>query len=190
MLRIACILLTFTVASSVLAAPKTKNANEEFNRGLRLMKTIEAPLRAGKLKPEQMKTVQEVEAAYKSALELAPNHGRAHISLGMLYRFTNRFGEAIPHLERGMTLKEGSADWQIAAGTLTDVYFFQNKPQPAIPILEKLIKYKPKDAQVHYQLGIANYYAGKPEPAKKALNQALAIDPSHADAKKLLSAIN
>ncbi|MEO1482809.1 MAG: tetratricopeptide repeat protein [Myxococcota bacterium] len=181
-------LLTFSLLLAVEAEPKT--ANEHYNEGLRKLRTIEGPLRAGKLSPEQLTVAQGAETDFRTALKLAPNHGRAHINLAMLYRFTNRFQEAIPHLKRGMTLKEGSKDWLSAAGTLVDVYFNQNKPKPAIPVLEKIVKYEKKDAQVHYQLGIAHYYAGSKGKAKKWLKKALAIDPSHQQAQTLLNTIN
>ncbi|WP_115720231.1 tetratricopeptide repeat protein [Gallaecimonas mangrovi] len=55
------------------------------------------------------------EAAYRYAIQADPDFGRANIMMGMLYNQTNRHVTAIPYLEKGLQLPQGSNDWMIAA---------------------------------------------------------------------------
>ncbi len=87
--------------------------------------------------------------------------------LGMLCNFTGNYKRAIPHLQKGMELPPDSRDWWIAADTLVNVYFNQNQPGPARPVLEKLVEDK----------------------AKHEFTRALELDPNHADAKAKLAAL-
>lgn len=171
--------------SSAQAAPK--DANAQFNYGLALMTSIEPQLRSGQLNDDDRKVVAEADKQLELAVKLAPNHGRAHIMLGMLCNFTKQYERAIPHLRKGMQLPKESADWYAAADTLVNVYFNQNKPVPAIPVLEQIVKQRPNEASGHYKLGLSYMFTGKRDKAKTELERALEIQPDHADAKTQLA---
>jgi tetratricopeptide (TPR) repeat protein len=131
--------------------------------------------------------VAEADKAYEAALKLAPNHGRAHIMLGMLCNFTGNYKRAIPHLEKGLELPRESRDWWIAADTLVNVYFNQNQPGPARPVLEKLVEVRPDDVSGHYKLGLVYFFANEKDKAKREFARTLELDPSHGDAKAKLA---
>src|SRR5574337_1848068 len=135
-----------------------KDANAQYNLGLALMQSIEPQLRAGKLSPDDKKVAAEADKAYEHALKLAPNHGRAHVMLGMLCNFTHAYDRAVPHLEKGMELPKESQDWWSAADTLVNVYFNQNKPAPARPILEQIVAVRPDEVSGHYKLGLVYFF--------------------------------
>lgn len=59
--------------------------------------------------------VEESEKAYLEVILKNRNHGRANIMLGTLYNQQGKYSIAESFLEKGMELKEGSADWMIAA---------------------------------------------------------------------------
>src|SRR5688572_18115715 len=87
------------------------DANDHYNRGLGLMKSIQGPLTSMKLDAKAKKVAADAETSLKNALELADNHGRAHIMLGMLYRYTGVPKKGLPHFKRGMELPPDSDDW-------------------------------------------------------------------------------
>ncbi|MFO0722727.1 MAG: tetratricopeptide repeat protein [Myxococcota bacterium] len=192
-------LLLLASASPALASPlddaraaakaHPKDANVQYDFGLALMKEIEVDLRNGKLSAPEKKLAAESEKAYLRALELAPDHGRAHIMLGMLYNFTAQYEKATPHLVRGMTLPKGSQDWWIAADTLVNVYFNQSQPAPAAPILEQIVEARPKDAGAHYKLGLAYLFTGRKPQAAQEFKRTLELEPDHGGAKKQLAAL-
>lgn len=169
------------------AAPK--DANAQYNLGLTLMRSIEPQLRAGQLSPADKKVAAEADKAYERALKLAPTHGRAHIMLGMLCNFTGAYKRAVPHLEKGMELPRDSQDWWIAADTLVNVYFNQNQPAPARPVLEQIVEVKPNEPSGHYKLGLVYFFAQEKDKAKREFSRVLELDPSHADAKAKLAAL-
>ena len=173
--------------TSAKASPK--DANAQFNLGLALMSSIEPQLRAGQLSPADKKIVAEADKAYEAAIKLAPNHGRAHIMLGMLCNFTGDYKRATPHLQKGMELPPESRDWWIAADTLVNVYFNQNQPSPARPVLEKLVEVRPDDVSAHYKLGLVYFFTKENDKAKREFARTLELDPSHADAKAKLAAL-
>lgn len=175
-------------ATGTVTAEPGADPNELYNRGLRAMQSIEGPLRGGRsLSASQQQTAREAEQSFLQAIELAPSHGRAHIMLGMLYDFTDRDDEAVPHLERGMTLPEGSRDWTIAASTRVGIYFGKQEPAPAIPVLEKLVEHNPNDTFEIYRLGLAHGTVGDNAKARQYYQRVLSIDPNHRDARVQLN---
>lgn len=196
MIRLALAALLFFPALSnaatldearTAAESAPKDANAQFNYGLALMTSIEPQLRSGQLSDDDRKTVAQADKSLETAIKLAPNHGRAHITLGMLCNFTKQYDRAIPHLRKGMQLPKESADWYAAADTLVNVYFNQNKPVPAVPVLEQIVKQRPDEASGHYKLGLSYMFTGKRDKAKAELSRALEIQPDHADAKAQLA---
>ncbi|MBC7794597.1 MAG: tetratricopeptide repeat protein [Clostridia bacterium] len=175
--------------SRVAADAAPKDANAQFNYGLALMTSIEPQLRSGQLEDDDKKVAAEADKAYERAIKVAPNHGRAQIMLGMLCNFTKQYERAIPHLRKGMQLPKDSSDWFIAADTLINVYFNQNKPAPAVPVLEQIVKQRPSDANAHYKLGLAYMFTQKRERAKTELERTLELQPDHADARKQLATL-
>jgi tetratricopeptide (TPR) repeat protein len=175
-----------TVAQARKAAKASpRSANDQYNLGLALLRSIEPSLRARKLTRKEKAVARESERAFKRALKLASNHGRAHIMLGMLLDFVGRSKDAVPHLKAGMTLPAGSTDWHIAAETLVVAYFNLNRPKPAEPILDQIIKHAPRNAKAWHRLGLVYEFTDRLQLAAKAQKKAKALGYGH-DARNAL----
>jgi tetratricopeptide (TPR) repeat protein len=163
------------------------SSNECYNQALGRMQRMESRLRNGHLNQNDKLDVALAEKEFLAAIEMSGGtHGRAYIMLGMLYNFTNRYEEAIEPLKMGMTLPPGSEDWLIAANTLVNVYFNQNRPKPALPILTEIIKYDPEDARAHYKLGLCYMFTGRKKAAIEMFGKSLELDPTDKDARQEL----
>lgn len=103
--------------ADVLDSPS--DCNVLYNYGLRVYKVARPGIyklsEAGASVGAVYQLAGESESSYRAALALCDNHGRTHIMLGLLLSELSRAVEANPHLKRGLTLPEGSADWMIAA---------------------------------------------------------------------------
>ena len=78
------------------------------------------------------------------------------------------------------------------ADTVGYVYLKRQDPAKAIPQFERSIQKDPKNPVYQYHLGIALAAAGDPVKARRALEEALRLNPSFAgadDARKKLSSL-
>ncbi len=156
------------------------DANEHYNKGIGIMRQIEAPLREGALNPAQKKAAGEAESELRTAIEIASNHGRAHIMLGMLLRFLKRGKEAIEHLETGLELPPESADWMIASDTLSGVYMDLEQYDAAAKNAKAATKHHPDDPLGWWKLGASLYESKKYKESRKVLEDGLGHCPGHA----------
>lgn len=176
-------------AAAVEDSAPPMDANDHYNHGLGLMKSIQAPLLAMKLDAKALDVAADAEKSLKTALEIADNHGRAHIMLGMLYRYTNKPKDALPHFKRGMELPPDTADWLKACEGLGSSLMMLNDGPGALKVLREGLLHHPMESMLHYKIGACLVDEGDVDGAKLALQSALGIDPSYADAKALLDQI-
>lgn len=169
-----------------VAAPPM-DADDHYNRGLGLLKSIEGPLRSMALDAKAKKVAAEAEASLKAALELADHHGRAHIMLGTLYRYTGRPRDARPHFKRGMELPPESDDWLKACEGLGSSLMALNDGPGALAVLREGLLHHPMEILFHTKIAACLLDEGDVEGAKLALQSALGIDPDCADAKRMLA---
>lgn len=170
-------------------AADSANANTHYNLGLALLVSIDQPLRTGSLDAAGKKTAEEAEECLKRALKLAWNHGRAHIMLGMTYRFTGRATEALPHFEIALGLPPDSDDWLRACDGLASCQMLLNDAPAAIQTLRLGIKNQPKDAMLHFKLGACLVDQGDLLGAAAALESAIALKPDYPEAHSLLAQV-
>ncbi|MCE9583388.1 MAG: hypothetical protein K8T20_12955 [Planctomycetes bacterium] len=171
------------------APPASGDANDHYNHGLRLMMSIEAELRGGTAVSGSPGVVAEAEASLKKALELASNHGRAHIMLGNLYRFTDRAAKGVPHFEEGLGLPPESDDWVKACDGLASCHMTLGADAAAVKALKLGIKNHPSNDLFHFKLGAVHVDAGRIPEAKKSLEKVLELHPGHSLAVQLLESI-
>lgn len=153
------------------------DANDHYNRGLRMMGSIERPLRAGEMNDEERKVADEAEGELLTALEIAPNHGRAMIMLGMLYRFTARYEEAIPHLEGALDLPRDCDDWTKAVDSLAGVHMQTDQHKKAVKLLEDAVTDHGGDPFLVVKLAACYDHLKKPKDALKVLEAGLRAKP-------------
>ncbi|MCC6741608.1 MAG: tetratricopeptide repeat protein [Planctomycetia bacterium] len=173
--------------------PKKKpsaDPNDLYNRGVQLMRKIEASLRGGELDEDEEAVAEEAETALLDALEAAPDHGRALIMLGMLYRYTGRFEEAVDPLKAAMTLPRDCDDWTKAVDTLAAVYMNTDAHRKAVKLLEDAVKDHAGDPFLVVKLAACHDTLGKPAEAKRALEAGLKAAPGDATMSAALSEVN
>ena len=171
------------------AAADPDNANTHYNLGLALIVSVEQPLRMGTLDAIGEETVQEAEESLNRALKLARNHGRAHIMLATVYRYTRRAKEALPLFEYALGLPPDSDDWLRACDGLASCQMLLNDAPAAIRTLRQGVQHQPRQAMLHYKLGACLIDQRDVAGAATALETALALQPDYPEARSLLSQI-
>jgi Flp pilus assembly protein TadD len=169
--------------------PAGGDANDRYNQGLALMKSIEGPLRARQLDAAGKNVAGQAEREFKAALQIADNHGRAHIMLGMLLQMTGRQEECESHLRRGMELPRGSQDWHIAADTLANAYMEQERAADAAKVLEDIASSGAGQTFALYKLGVCYTALGKLEDAERVLRRGLSESPGNPQITQALAAL-
>jgi tetratricopeptide (TPR) repeat protein len=154
------------------------DSDRQYNLGLALMQSVEPQLRERTVGAGHL-VVDEAESRLRTALSLFARHGRAHIMLGLLLRYTNRHAEAEPHLRFALGLPRESNDWRIAADGLAGTLMELNRHADAVPLLEDAIRAHPRDPWLHLKLGSSLYFAHRMPEAKLALEAGLRSNPGH-----------
>ena len=189
--KIYLIVSTLLLSLVGCAQDQSNKPDKLYDEGNALMRKIESGLRAGEYKKNKMTQSKEeeilaIEKKYKEAIELWPKHGRAHIMLGMLYKFVERYEDAIPHLEVGMTLPKGSKDWGIAADTLGSVYMAMNDTKSGAKIFEEVVQVTPNDSLAYYKLGVCYAVIPNMKKAKEAFDKVIQLNDTHVDSAKAM----
>ncbi|MCC8426794.1 tetratricopeptide repeat protein [Mucilaginibacter sp. UR6-11] len=91
--------------------------------------------------------------------------------------------EGIPLLEK--VLKTQSAYTDAAYSLLGGIYDKNNQPEKAIAIYNDGLKAYPKDQNLYFNLGIADFRAKKYNDAELAAIEAIKLDPKHANSQRL-----
>jgi tetratricopeptide (TPR) repeat protein len=91
--------------------------------------------------------------------------------------------EGIPYLEK--VLKTQSAYTNAAYSLLGSIYDKNNQPDKAIAIYKDGLKAYPKDQNLYFNLGIADFRAKLYADAELAAIEAIKLDPKHANSQRL-----
>jgi tetratricopeptide (TPR) repeat protein len=136
------------------------------------------------------KNPAEAEKAYRRALEAGPAAPVAANNLAYMYAERNQ------NLEEALTLARGAAahlrDNPKVLDTLGWVYYKSDKVDLAIPQFQQSVEQDPKNPIYYYHLGLAYAKAGDRAKARRALDEALRLNPSFAgadDARRMLSTL-
>ena len=139
----------------------------------------------------QMQNKQaEAQARYEMVLALDPKAAVAANNLAWIY--AERGGNLDVALGLAQTAKSQLANDPQVANTLGWVYYKKGLPGLAVPILRESVDKVPNNARYHYHLGLAYAKIGNNEEARKALEQALRLDPTFdgsADARRVLAGL-
>jgi tetratricopeptide (TPR) repeat protein len=120
---------------------------------------------------------------YRQMLRLAPHLAPAYNNLGMLYFNHHEYAEAVPVLERGLSL---DADMPTATALLGLSYFELGENQKAEPVLERALRANPADENVQMSLAHVLLNLGKNQEGIRSLNEYLARHPKDQQAWYLL----
>jgi tetratricopeptide (TPR) repeat protein len=91
--------------------------------------------------------------------------------------------EGIPYLEK--VLKTQSTYTNAAYSLLGSIYDKNNQPENAIAIYKDGLKAYPKDQNLYFNLGIADFRAKLYADAELAAIEAIKLDPKHANSQRL-----
>jgi tetratricopeptide (TPR) repeat protein len=91
--------------------------------------------------------------------------------------------EGIPYLEK--VLKTQSTYTNAAYSLLGSIYDKNNQPEKAIAIYNDGLKAYPKDQNLYFNLGIADFRAKLYADAELAAIEAIKLDPKHANSQRL-----
>ncbi|MGF7081239.1 tetratricopeptide repeat protein [Mucilaginibacter sp. UYCu711] len=91
--------------------------------------------------------------------------------------------EGIPYLEK--VLKTQSTYTNAAYSLLGSIYDKNNQPDKAIAIYNEGLKAYPKDQNLYFNLGIADFRAKLYADAELAAIEAIKLDPKHANSQRL-----
>lgn len=122
--------------------------------------------------------------AFKQATEATPDQPTLWANLGNAYRRLNRHDEAVTAFETAIELDPENAGFYQSLGNL---YASKGNADKAQELFEKAVELNknlsPRDAAVnYYNMGITHINTGNNEAAIAALQAALELDPSHAEA--------
>ncbi len=134
------------------------------------------------------KDPEQAEAMMRKAVELNPG-GRNYNNLGALLIFHQRYGEAVPVMERAVQLaaEEGANDYK-ALGNLGDAYWLSGAPseksrqawQQALAIVQKRSSAKPADAELLVTQALYQSKVGDTTAATAATSKAVLLAPENA----------
>lgn len=138
---------------------------------------------------------QQAEEAYRKAVELAPNDWRGYAGLGSIAGMETRYGEAIAHLRKAVSLNPNDGTLNSRLGTaLLIAGSSRGDRDEAIRWLERAAAQSagltpPARMSVYLRLGQAYQEDGRWREALPWLKQACGLDPQRADVHYRLSQV-
>lgn len=132
----------------------------------------------------------EAQARYEKVLSLDPRAAVAANNLAWIYAEGD--GNLDVALGLAQTAKAQLPDSPDVSDTLGWVYYKKNLPALALPLFLQCVERWPGVALYQYHLGLAQAKSGNKDDARKALGQALALDPKFDgadDAQRVLAGL-
>jgi Flp pilus assembly protein TadD len=130
----------------------------------------------------------EARRRYEQIMQLDPTAAVAANNLAYMYAETG--GNLDVALQLAQTAKQKLPEVPDVNDTLGYVYLKKDLASLAIPPLQASVRKDPKNSTYQYHLGLAYAKAGDKVKAKKALEQALAVNasfPGADDARRMLA---
>lgn len=122
--------------------------------------------------------LDQAEALYRQVLAQAPDHVDAWHLLGMVRYGQQRFTEAAEMISRALRSHRDA----VLLGNLANVYKETGAFDQALRLYDEAIALKPDNPFNHYNLGLTQLAAGRPEAALSSLEQARRLKPDFVDA--------
>ncbi len=114
-------------------------------------------------------------AAYRAAVDEAPDHWAARNNLAELLLETHRYPEAIGHLEE---LRRRGMSFPASYLNLAEAYVATGQPEKAREALAEYVRDHPDGAGGYLNLGVFELCQGRLEPAYQAFDKAVELQPT------------
>ena len=160
-----------------------------YNLGWALVNAHEGALLNYELDDHSRGAVDEAERTLKRVLELDPDHSRATILLGQLYRHVKRYGEAITFARRGMSLSPDTQDWFNAAETVASSFMLLNDIEGSVMVLERMAKHYSEHPMVLLKLGSCYWHLGRIHDAERVFVTLVRCDPESEEGHTFLGQV-
>jgi tetratricopeptide (TPR) repeat protein len=122
----------------------------------------------------QERTLGRAIEAYRTAVELYPDHGSARNNLALLLEQFEHYEEARDHYQY---LVDRGARFVAAQTNLANLYSTMGEEEKALAILQNAAKVHPDSASVLSFLGLQLSVAGRPSEALEILARAQSLEP-------------
>lgn len=145
--------------------------------------------------PEESARLAESFARHAAAIDVAggetlvradPQSASHAAFLGISYVRTGRIAEAIPQLERSLSLDPRAATTE---NYLAGALLASGNGRAALVHFRRAIDLSPQDAHLHFNLAKVLAAAGRPAEALAEFNRALSLDPEFAEAHQQLGVL-
>ena len=124
----------------------------------------------------------DAEAAFRSAVKLAPGMAEAHLDLGLVLGREGKLTEAIGSIQRALELDPKLPSAHMFLG----IFLSQaNRPQEAMAALKEEIAADPKNVEALTWLGTVEMGAGDAGAAAEAFDRAVELKPNDLDILEL-----
>ncbi len=132
----------------------------------------------------------QAETAYRSALNISPQHPLASNNLAKLMLQTG--GNLDVALSLAQSARRGLPNSPDVADTLAWIHYQKGAYQSAIGLLQEALSLQdkvraPDNPNIHYHLGMAYAKSGQTALARQQLERALKLNPNAVEAKKQLA---
>ncbi len=128
----------------------------------------------------------QAKAHYRETIELKPSHFRAHHKLGRSLAREGRLDEAIAHFQAAIRLSPGERQFHSSLG---EAYLRRGDFAEAEAAFRRVLEPPFTHAGAQAKLARALIGQGRVDEARQALDEALRIEPGHAQATILLMEI-
>jgi tetratricopeptide (TPR) repeat protein len=140
---------------------------------------------------EEMRTRGDLEGVVRALdpwVEKYPDRAELRHALGLAYYQQNNLAGAIRHLSASLKLEpENSSPWKQTVETLAMSYYFSNRTQDALPLLEKAVTWNLGDTYYLYALAMTYVYTRDRDAARRTFARLFDIEPDSPQAAVLTS---
>ncbi len=122
-----------------------------------------------------MAALQDGLKSARRGVELSPNDAEAHHALGWIAAFARKYRQAGQAFERGIALNSSMAGCYHGLGF---THSLNDRPEEAVPLLERCILLSPQDSQMDFRrghLGQAHFQLGHYQEAMDQVQAALEL---------------
>lgn len=110
---------------------------------------------------------------YEQVVALDPTNKVAHYDLGVVYQQLGSKDQAAAEYSRAISIDKAYASALFNFAVLET----SRNPQHAVQLYRQILITRPKDANVHFNLGLLLKQLGQAQEGQAELNTALALDP-------------